>query len=104
MEGFLHHVDDALHSLKDVIGFGRVGLRLLTGAGAASGVTGAFTEAVGEVAAASVVEVVVKEPKQISMGLARMSAMLAGKTTPNRATMLHSEFPISPTWRQNCQG
>jgi hypothetical protein len=26
--------------------------------------------------------------------------MLAGKTTPNQATMLHSEFPITPTWRQ----
>jgi hypothetical protein len=45
-----------------------------------------------------------KDPKQITMGLARMSAMLAGKTTPDRATMLHSEFPISPTWRTNCQG
>jgi hypothetical protein len=70
--------------------------------GAASGVTEAFTEAVGEVATTSVVEVVVKEPKQISTGLARMSAMLAGKTTPDQATMLHSEFPISPTWRANC--
>jgi hypothetical protein len=38
-----------------------------------------------------------KEPKQISRGLARMSTMLAGKTTPDQATMLHSEFPISPT-------
>jgi hypothetical protein len=46
----------------------------------------------------------VKEPKQISTGLARMSAMLARKMTPNRATMLHSEFLISPTWRANCQG
>jgi hypothetical protein len=45
-----------------------------------------------------------KEPKQISTGLARMSAMLAGKTTPDWATMLHSEFPITPTWRANCQG
>jgi hypothetical protein len=72
--------------------------------GAASRVAGAFTEAVGEAAAASVVEVVVKELKQISTGLARMSAMLAGKTTPDRAAMLHSEFPISPTWRTNCQG
>jgi hypothetical protein len=35
--------------------------------------------------------------------LARMSAMLAGKTTPDRAAMLHSEFFISPTWRANCQ-
>jgi hypothetical protein len=41
----------------------------------------------------------VKEPKQISTGLARMSAMLTGKTTPDRATMLHSEFPITPTRR-----
>jgi hypothetical protein len=72
--------------------------------GAATGIAGAFMETVGEVAAASVVEVVVKEPKQISTGLVRMSAMLAGKTTPDRATMLHSEFPITPTWRANCQG
>jgi hypothetical protein len=36
--------------------------------------------------------------------LARMSAMLAGKTTPYRATMLHSEFSITPTWCANCQG
>jgi hypothetical protein len=46
----------------------------------------------------------VKETKQISMGLARMSTMLAGKTMPDRAAMLHSEFLISPTWRANCQG
>jgi hypothetical protein len=72
--------------------------------GAVTGVAGTFTEAVGEVAATSVVVVVVKEPKQISIGLARMSAMLAAKTTPDRATMLHSEFPITPTWRDNCQG
>ena len=44
------------------------------------------------------------EPKQMSMGLARMSAMLTGKITPDRATMLHSEFPIAPTWCANCQG
>jgi hypothetical protein len=72
--------------------------------GAASEVARAFTEAVGEVAAASVVEVAVKEPKQISTGLARMSAMLAEKMTPDRASMPHSEFLISPTWRTNCQG
>jgi hypothetical protein len=72
--------------------------------GAASEVVGAFTEAVGEVAAASVVEVAVKEPKQISTGLARMSAKLAGRTTPDWATVLHSEFLISPTWHANCQG
>jgi hypothetical protein len=71
--------------------------------GVASSVAGAFMEAVEEVAATSVVEVTVKELKQISTGLARMSAMLAGKTTPDRATMLHSEFSISPTWRTNCQ-
>jgi hypothetical protein len=40
-----------------------VGLRLFVGPGATSGVVVAFTEAVGEVAAASVVEVAVKEPK-----------------------------------------
>jgi hypothetical protein len=69
--------------------------------GVAKGVVRAFMETVGEVAATSVVEVTVKEPKQISTRLARMSAMLAGKTTPDRATMLHSEFPIAPTWRAN---
>jgi hypothetical protein len=70
--------------------------------GVASKVAGASTKAVGEVAAASVVEVAVKEPKQISTGLARMSAMLVGKTTPDQAAMLHSEFLISPTWCANC--
>jgi hypothetical protein len=45
-----------------------------------------------------------KEPKQISTGLTRMSVMLTGKTTPDWATMRHSEFPISPTWHANCQG
>jgi hypothetical protein len=29
--------------------------------------------------------------------------MLTGKITLDRATMLHSEFPITPTWRANCQ-
>jgi hypothetical protein len=59
-------------------------------------------EALGEVATTSEVEVVVKEPEQISMGSARMSAMLAEKTTPDRAILLHREFLISPTWRANC--
>jgi hypothetical protein len=72
--------------------------------GATLEVAGTFSAAVGEVAAASVVEVAVKDPKHISTGLAWMSSMLAGKTTTDRATMLHSEFPISPTWRANCQG
>jgi hypothetical protein len=45
-----------------------------------------------------------KESKQISTGLERMSAMLVGKTKPDWAAMLHSEFLISPTWRANCQG
>jgi hypothetical protein len=72
--------------------------------GVASEVVVAFTEAVGEIAASSAVEVVVKEPKQISTGLARMSTMLTRKTTPNRTAMLHREFLISPTWRTNCQG
>jgi hypothetical protein len=72
--------------------------------GAATGVAVIFTTTVEEVAAASVVEVAVKEPKQISTWLVRMSAMLAGKTTPDRATMLHSEFSIAPSWRANCQG
>jgi hypothetical protein len=65
--------------------------------GAAIGVAGTFMETVGEVAGASVVEVVVKEPKQISTRLVSMSAMLVGNMTPDRATMLHSEFPITPT-------
>jgi hypothetical protein len=72
--------------------------------GTTTGVVGIFTAVVGEVAAADTVEVAMKEPKQISMGLERMSAMLVGKTTPDQATMLHSEFPITPTWRANCQG
>jgi hypothetical protein len=72
--------------------------------GATPDVTGTFTEAVGEVAAASTVEVTVKEPKKISMGSASMSSMLAGKTTPDRVAMLHSEFLISPAWCANCQG
>jgi hypothetical protein len=46
----------------------------------------------------------VKEPKQISTGLARMNTMLALNMTPDRATMLHSELPISPAWRANYQG
>jgi hypothetical protein len=70
----------------------------------ASKVAWATTEANGEVAAASVVEVTVKEPRQISMGSTRMSAMLTGKTTLDRAAILHSEFLICPTWRANCQG
>jgi hypothetical protein len=74
------------------------------GLGATPDVVGTFMEAVGEVTAASGVEVVMKEPKQISTGSVRMSAMLAGKTTPDRVAMLHSEFLISPTWRANCQG
>jgi hypothetical protein len=49
-----------------------------------------------------VVEVTVKEPKKISTGLARMSVMFVGNMTPDRATMLHSEFPITPTWHANC--
>jgi hypothetical protein len=53
--------------------------------GATSDVVGTFTEAVGEVAAASAVEVVMKESKQISTGLERMSAMLVGKTKPDWA-------------------
>jgi hypothetical protein len=71
-------------------------------AGAATGDVGIFTAIAGEVAAASVVEVAMKEPK-ISTESARMSAMLARKTTLDRATMLHSEFPITSTWRANCQ-
>jgi uncharacterized protein involved in propanediol utilization len=47
--------------------------------GTASKVAGTSTEAIGEVAAASAVDVAVKEPKQISTRLARMSDMLVGK-------------------------
>jgi hypothetical protein len=57
--------------------------------------------ATGEVVDTGTGEVAVKEPKKISTGSARMAAMLAGKTTPDRATMLHSEFPIAPTWHAN---
>jgi hypothetical protein len=46
--------------------------------GAMPDVMGTFTEAVGEVTTGSAIEVVVKEPKQISTGSARMSSMLAG--------------------------
>jgi hypothetical protein len=104
LEGFLHHVDDALHPLDKVIGSGWVGIRLSAGAGGTPDVAWTFTEVIGEVSAASVVEVAVKESMQISTGSARMSAMIAGKTTPDRAAMLHSEFLIAPTWRANCQG
>jgi hypothetical protein len=38
-----------------------------------------------------------KEPKNISTRSARMSGIFAGKTTPDRAAMLHNEFLISPT-------
>jgi hypothetical protein len=93
-----------LHPLDKVIGFGRVGVRLLAGAGSGSRCHGDLAEVAGEVTAAIRVEVAVKEPKQISTWSARMSAILAGKTTPDRAAMLHSEFLISPTWRANCQG
>jgi hypothetical protein len=93
-----------IHSLNDIIGFGLVDLRLQIGTGLATGVAKTFMETVGKVVATSMVEVTVKEPKQISTGLARISAMLAGKTTPDHATMLHSEFPNTPTWRANYQG
>jgi hypothetical protein len=70
--------------------------------GTAFKVTGASTEAASEVASASGVEVAVKEPMQISTESARMSAILAGKTMPDRAAMLHNKFLTSPTWRANC--
>jgi hypothetical protein len=63
-----------------------------------------FTAVTREVVATSAVEVVMKDLKQVSTGLTRMFTMLVGKTTPDRATMLHIEFPISPTWHANCQG
>jgi hypothetical protein len=69
----------------------------LAGAGSGARCHGDLPKVAGEVAAAIRVEVTVKEPKQISMGSPRMCAMLAGKTTPDRAAMLHSEFLISPT-------
>jgi hypothetical protein len=43
----------------------------------------AYLVATEEVVVAGTDEVVVKELKQISTGLARMAAMLAGKTTPD---------------------
>jgi hypothetical protein len=63
LEGFLHHVNEALHPLDEIIGFGRWVFEFLPELGEASKVVGASTEVVGEVTAASVVEVVVKEPK-----------------------------------------
>jgi hypothetical protein len=44
--------------------------------GTTSKVTGASTEAVDEVATGSASDVAMKEPKQISTGLARMSAIV----------------------------
>jgi hypothetical protein len=76
----------------------------LAGAGSGARCHGDLAEVAGEVVAAIRVEVAMKEPKQISTGSTSMSAMLAGKTTPDRAAMLHNEFLISPTWRANCQG
>ena len=44
------------------------------------------------------------EPKQMLTGVARKSAMLAGKTTPrDEAIELHEELRIFPTWRTNCR-
>jgi hypothetical protein len=63
LEGFLHHVDDALHPLDDIIGFGGWVFDFLLELGAASSIVGAFMEVVGEVAATSMVEVAVKDPK-----------------------------------------
>jgi hypothetical protein len=74
-----------------------------TETGVALDVVTAHPATAEEVVVTGTVEVMVKEPKQIT-GLARMAAMLAEKTTPDWATMLHSEFPIAPTWRANCQG
>jgi hypothetical protein len=71
---------------------------------AATGAAATRSVAAAEVALTGTGEVVVKEPEHISTGLVRMVYMLAGKTTLDRATMLHSEFPIAPTWRANCQG
>jgi hypothetical protein len=81
-----------------------VGLRYQIGNREGDGVAVIFTTVAGEIVAATAVEVAMKESKQISVGLARMSAMLAGKTTPDLATMQHSKFPITPTWGANCQG
>jgi hypothetical protein len=71
---------------------------------AAAGAAATRSATAEEVAAAGTSEVVVKEPKQISTGLARMDTMLALNMTPDRTTMLHSELPISPAWRANYQG
>jgi hypothetical protein len=69
-----------------------------------TGTTSTCPVATGKLVVIGTGEVAVKEPKHISTGLARMTAMLSGKTTPDRATMLHSEFPIPSTWLANCQG
>ena len=54
--------------------------------------------------ATGAVDLVGMEPKQMSMGLARKSAMLAGKMIPREdAIKSHEELPIAPTWCANCQ-
>jgi hypothetical protein len=69
-------------------------------AGVVTGVVGTFTTIVGEVAA-SVVEVVMKDTKQISTGLARMSSMLAEKRhqigSPCCTVSSRSPLPGAPT-------
>jgi hypothetical protein len=54
---------------------------------AAAGAVTIFTVVTEEVVAAGTVEVAVNKPKQISMGLVRMSSTLAGKTKPDRVTI-----------------
>jgi hypothetical protein len=65
--------------------------------GVVTGADMSYSGVTGEAVPARAGEVVVKDPKQISTGLARMAAMLARRTTLDRATILHSEFPIAPT-------
>jgi hypothetical protein len=95
LEGFLHHADNALHPLNKTYGLDEWVSDARSEMGVATCVVAAHSTVVGEVADARTVEVIGKEPKQISIGLERMAAMLAEKTTPDRATMLHNELPIS---------
>jgi hypothetical protein len=54
--------------------------------------------------ATGVVDVAGIEPKQMSTGLARMSAILSGKMMSLvEAIELHENFDLAPTWRASCQ-
>lgn len=58
----------------------------------------------GVAEAAGAGDVEVKVPKEISAVLAKMPAMLAGKMTPGRATMLHKRAPDHPYLARQLSG